>query len=67
MERFTEVVGRNFIKLELKVIRLFLQDKFLLEFQKVAPLLHYGHRQMGLCQKWVKSVLFCSLKFNRGQ
>jgi len=41
--------GRNFTKLEVKIVKASLQDKFVLEFRKVAPFLHKGG--MGHCRK----------------
>ena len=59
-ERFSGAAGRNFTKLKvkLKVVKLSLQDKFVLEFRKVAPFLHKGRRQT--------SAVVLRLKFNRG-
>jgi len=45
------VTGRNFTKLEVKVVKLSLQDKFVLEFRKVDPFLHKGRRQTGRFRK----------------
>jgi len=35
--------AQNFTKLEVTVVKLSLQDKFVLEFRNVAPLLHRGY------------------------
>jgi len=43
-EGFSAAAGQNF-KLEMNVVKLFLQDKFVLEFWKVAMFLNKGHQQ----------------------
>jgi len=66
-ECFSGVTGRNFTKLEVKIVKLSLQNKFVSEFRKVALFLHKGRRlQAGRYRKMCKNALFCSLKFNRG-
>ena len=47
------MAGQNFTKLEVKLVKLSLKDKFVLEFRKVVPFLHKGHRQKKAL------VLFC--------
>jgi len=39
-ECFSEMACRNFIKLEVKAVKVSLQDKLVLEFCKIAPFLH---------------------------
>ena len=51
MERFSGVAGRNFTKLELNIVKLSIQDQFLLEFRKLSPFLHKDRRQTGRLQK----------------
>ena len=50
-EGFSELAGRNFIKLAVKVVKLSLQDKFVLEFREIAPFLYKGRRHTGRCRK----------------
>ena len=51
MERFSGVAGRNFTKLELNIVKLSIQDQFVLEFRKLSPFLHKDRRQTGRLQK----------------
>jgi len=50
-DNFSEMTGRNFTRLEVKVVKLSLRDKSVLEFRKVAPFLNKGRRQTGRCRK----------------
>ena len=54
-ERFAEVAGRNFTKLEVTIAKM-----FVLEFRKVAPFLHKGPWQTGRCQNGLMRVVLAS-------
>jgi len=59
------MVGRNFAKLEVKVVKLSLRYNFVLEFRKVVSFLHRGRRQTAdrFRKNGLKSVVLAQ-KFN---
>ena len=63
-EFFSEVAKRNFTKLQVHVVELFLQDQFVLEFRKVTKR-HKGCRQTGRFGKSDQNGSFCHLECNR--
>ena len=56
--RFSEVAGWNFIKLEVNVVELSLQNLFVLNYLKVTSFLHKGRRQTDSFRKGVKMGCF---------
>jgi len=59
---FSGVAWRNCSKLEVNVVKLSLQDRFVLEFKKVVPFLYTGCRQ----EKGGSKIGCFASKFNRG-
>jgi len=59
-----EVAEHNFTRLEVKVIKLSVQDKFVLESEKFVPFLHKDCWHMGRCRKW--GLKCFAPKCNRG-
>ena len=63
-EFFSEVAKRNFTKLQVHVVELFLQDQFVLEFRKVAQR-HKGCRQKIKMGRFATQNVIGNTKLNK--